>query len=1254
MRNNRDVNSNSVTHQPYILGIDVGTNSIGWAVVDCHRRDINDNSPDKGYFSGMEPIDLRALNSRIFLQMVDSKTKIPNNQKRREARGTRNRLHFYKKQRQKLIKLLIKHHLLPQDFQQQPEQRLNEIDRAFAERVLAKAWDSTWTTAEKAHATPYAMRYFALEQRLEPFELGRVLLHLRQRRGYFSNRGAKYLELTKYLQLENLKDSEKQVDKETGTVLEGIGQLDKCLHGKTLGTFIWQQAMEKETLPQRINLHTYEKSKPVRGKDEETIERLNLFATREMYEYEFDKIMEAQQSDYPQLPVEEIRELIYFQRPLQLQKGKVGRCGIFPQKKRCHMAKLIFQEYRTWQIINNLKVQNPGSKTMELLNDKQRKTLFDACQKPSDIINKSYKIPFKAVNKLLGVKKCNYQSNNSDDKINGLPVNRTAIVLAKIVGKDDWQTFNQEKKQALVEDLLTIHSKKDLYKRLVDDWKFSTYQEQGDKSVALQLCLSEELEHDYAKYSEKAIRELNVHLGQGKNHYEALKEIDQLESMILDHRPHQGLSQLSPKDVPNIANPIVQKALYEIRRVVNSLIKRYGKPEIIRIELAREMKASKKHRSDIKSEQDKNRKRNVEVEQEILQLPTYSGSKRVPLKTRKKYKMWHDEQNKHCPYCTKPIGINQLFNGEAEIEHILPYTGFSQNYQNTLVSCRECNNHYKGDKTPYQTWGHDEERWGRIEAFAKKHFTGKIYPKQKRILDTKATKLESGEEFVERQLNDTAYIAKATKAMLQQYGIPIDVNNGQATAQLRKSLGLNNILPRRPEDNIYDRKEDILQINADKLKKLRHDHRHHAIDAFVVAITDRAMLKKLVDDHQIEQDRKKGLIGLEQHREEYRQTKDSADAKAKIFPKSWKGSWQMGSHTRQLVKSKIYQSVVSNMVKQKIYGALHEETFFGQSFYVEYISIDINTPRLKRIKALCEAKAFDQHGWIEAGELKNHIHQWVLHTIETPSKERKEAIWQDKKLEKIAYNMPCAKVRKPLSGELLVKISKEWRPGKGSWVAEKSTHEALYHWLEEKQLIGANITAIDQALLYSMPQILSKKGRLGPPIRSVTTAQTWGGSLIPLNQGKTYALTGSNHHIVIFNNGLEGKKRLWKSTMVSMLEAAKRAKMKQTIIRKTAPTHWQGDWHYQIHLCSQDLVKWEDEAMLDEQILAGKMHSSFKETPYFRVQKMSSKDDNMIDISFRHHSVSGTDNDWGLLRIQSLKNIKCQVVHIGNLGLFDD
>ncbi len=1233
--------------KPYILGLDVGPNSIGWAVVDCKK--VN-----KGIY-GYEPVSLRALNSRIFLDMLEAKTKVPKNQKRRAARGARNRRAYYKKRRKELVEILVAQELLPDDYRQNPEGILNEIDREYGERKIGKAWAKTWTVAEKAHCSPYAMRNFALEEKLQPYELGRLLLHLQRRRGYFSNRGAKYIELIKSLSLETLEDDENAMSaeekKETGPVLTAISELSKKLNGRTLGQFIWQESQNEKIPPQRITLFRFPQSKQHRG--ETVTERLQFRAQREMYEKEFDAILKKQGifHELSEKTVKEIRDKIFHQRPLQLQKSTVGNCNIYPHKKRCALMRLEFQKFRTLQVINNIEIGGTS------LNAEQRQQLLDLADNPGKL-NKSGRISWKDVAKHLGVKfkDINYSRGGDDSEgKTGLIGNRTAQAISDSIGIDKWQGLGKGKQAELVEDLLTIHNKKALYDRLVNHWKFDPYQSDSNPEKdkgALGLAMDEQLEMGYGKHSLKAVNELLPHLRSGLGYYEAVEAIGKSESITKIIRATEDSYLLGVADVPNIANPVVQKALYEMRRVVNALIKRYGKPAIIRMEMAREMKSSKKHRSEIASQQRANRKKNEEAEKEILRHSKEGNShihlekirggvvRRVSIDDRAKYKMWKYEQEEECPYCQRHIGFDELFSGAAEIEHILPYTGFRQNYMNTVVSCLTCNQK-KAKHTPYETWGHDADRWSRIEKFAKEKYKN-LYSKKRNILK-KQHDPESMEDFVERQLNDTRYIATASKKMLEKCGVPIGVNNGAATSKLRRQLGLNNVLPKDPDSGVYTTGEkidtrtgEVLLYDAKKAGKSREDHRHHAVDAFVVAMTNHRMLKAMVEVHKQEQDNK------DPSRQKTKE--DWIKEKCLVLP----GSWRDGVNLHDVLKKKLNATVVSHMAKRKVWGALHEETRYGKSHFELRLNIEGMKPSiLKRVKEIAEADVDSDASWIADEDLRSVLLEWAVKTQKLKPADRTLPKCKGKEFREFVYRKPCMVFRKELTGEQLSKLEKDWVPGTGTWIAERSIHNALFQWLETHNLVDKKAKDIEAVLSKTPPKVLNKGVESGAIIRRVRVARSMTDAYLEI--ANSYIQPGNNHHFVLFHNGKEGKEKERRFTMVTMLEAAKRASARKPVIVKETPPKWEGKWHYELDLCVNDMVRWEDMSIFEDPEKFAPEHG---ETPYFRVQKMYGVEDkNIIDLCLRHHSISGTGSKWGECSIKALARINLTRVQVGNLGL---
>lgn len=1222
----------TMSNKPYILGLDLGTNSIGWAVVDCEIEEAEDH---QGIYAGYKPVSLRALNSRIFEDMLEAKNDVPKNQKRRAMRGARNRRGYYKQRRQGLVEILLENNLLPEEYSQAPEKTLNKIDRRYAERKLGKDWSKKWEADEKAYCSPYAMRNFALEEKLESYEFGRLLLHLQRRRGYFSNRGAKYIELikllnpdnesayaisrAKYIELIKSLDLETPEDddeasndeekKETRKVLIAIDQLRKALEGRTLGQFIWQKSQEADLPIQRVTLFEFEQSKTRKG--EEVIKRLQFYAQREMYKEEFDQIWKKQNGfhKFNDGLAQEVKHKIFHQRPLQLQKGTVGDCNIYPHKKRVAKMRLEFQEFRTLQVINNIKVaQKP-------LTEEQRNTLLKATKNLDKMNDKTGRISWEKVAQVLGVKPKDINYKKGDDLFG----NRTAQAIIRSIGKDVWQSFSNDEQIKLVEDLLTIHKKEDLYKRLVDHWEFSPRDDR--EKGALGLVMNEQLEGGYGKHSLKAIKKLLPHLREGLRYDAAVEKIGQRESITKEIGGTEGIFLLEPEDIPNIANPIVQKALFEVRRVVNAVVKRYGKPAIIRMEMVRDMKSSKKHREKRAKEQEGNRKANEKAEEEIR---AYLG--RVTRKNIQKYNMWKEQKEK-CPYCQKHIGIrrSELFSGEAEDEHILPSTDFSQNYMNMVLSCLGCNKE-KGKRTPYDAWGSDENRWKKIKKFTEETTTIP-FPKRKNILkgdgEEREYSPESESNFVKRQLRDASYIAKSVKGVLEKYGVRVDAKPGRATNEFRKRFGLNKVL------------RESLERKTNKDGKSRQDHRHHAVDAFALAMIDRAMLQAMIKVHQKEQDNIT------------RRTKEEwIKEKRMMLPKSWKD----GDNLHSVLKEKLNATVVSHMIKRKVWGALHEETLYGKSHFEQPLNIESMRPNvLREVQKIAEAEANGEKPWIADEELRAVLLQWAQKTREQKSVDRALPDWKGKKLREFVYKTPCVTIRKKLNGKLLSKLGKEWKPGvEKTWIAEKSVHNTLYQWLKKHNLIGEKAKAIDAKLKETPPRIINKQKKPRAVIRRVRMAQALTGTYVKI--ANSHVRPGSNHHFILFHNGKQGKDRERRFQVVTMLEAAKRASAGKPVVDKEPLPEWDGEWRYELHLCVNDMVRCEDLSIFDDEKRFAPEH---RDTPYFRVQTISNTGKSP-DLRLRHHSISGTDSNWGLWRITSLKNIKCKRAQPSVLGLLPD
>jgi len=237
-----------------------------------------------------------------------------------------------------------------------------------------------------------------------------------------------------------------------------------------------------------------------------------------------------------------------------------------------------------------------------------------------------------------------------------------------------------------------------------------------------------------------------------------------------------------------------------------------------------------------------------------------------------KYKLW-EECNKQCPYTGKQIAQHQLFgeNPEFQIEHILPYSrSLDDSYMNKTLCCVN-ENRLKGNQTPYEFYSHDAEKYEQV----KQRIRVLPWPKQRKFLQ-KEIELD---KCIERELNDTRYICKEVVRYLKQLGVHVRGTRGRVTAELRHQWGLNSIL-------------DLTGAGM----KNRDDHRHHSVDAAVVAVTRNEHLRKLAES-------------------KYSPTSVN-------FAQPWDGF-------RKDLEEKVNRINVSHRVCRKVSGALHEETSYG-------------------------------------------------------------------------------------------------------------------------------------------------------------------------------------------------------------------------------------------------------------------------------------------------------------------------------------
>lgn len=777
----------------YRLGLDLGTNSIGWAVLSLDENNEIDEIKDMGV--------------RIFSDGRDPKTKEPLAVKRRTARGIRRNLYRRKLRRRQLFRLLQKAGLMPASLE---EARLLKV------------------------ADPYLLRKEGLERKLEPYELGRALFHLGVRRGFKSNRK----EQTETVELkEGAGVNDAKVFDEEKLNPDKMNQADKSEYlsrriaesgCRTLGEFLYRQR---------------ENGGSVRFAAERTL----FYPTRKLYEEEFEAIRSFQQKDYPDVCWDEIHSAIFYQRPLRPQER--GCCPFYPNEKRTFKAMPCSQRFRILQEVINLEYFDGNKKEVKLTRAQQDLIIGRLEEKKE--------VKFDEMRKLLKIDGDFNLEAGGRDKLKG---NTTACELRKKSRFGElWDTFTLREQDDIVSVLIEADEDEKVmemlsrYPQLSDEQKYNIVHlvlPSGTASISARLTeeLVAAMDDNRAPYH-AAMDALGF-----RHSEQTVEECEQLPyyGQILTGSTMGGngnADETNPeKKYGKIANPTVHVALNQLRHVVNALIRAYGKPAQISLELSRELKDSREEKARKDKQRNENYKRNERLDQAIREArPGLRYPNRLD---RLKYKLWEElgeeSLSRRCLYCGKVISATDLFSSssEVEIEHILPFGRTLMNSEvNLTLAHRKCNA-FKGNRSPYEAFGSSPAGYDWQAILAR---VDKLASKKKRQAFSEGAMKHFEEEssFIERQLSDNAYLSRISLRYLKSICPQIWAVKGGMTAFLRDKWDLDSLIKRRMDETTrirFDLKEN--EFNALK-KKNRLDHRHHALDALVIGLTDRAMVQKL-------------------------------------------------------------------------------------------------------------------------------------------------------------------------------------------------------------------------------------------------------------------------------------------------------------------------------------------------------------------------------------------------------------------------
>ena len=694
---------------PYVLGLDLGVQSAGWTVLDLDG---------KGH-----PCNVRRCGVRCFDSGVGTENDIASgkdesqNVKRRQMRLQRRQAWRRARRLKKVFHLLQAAGLLPSGTAHTPQRRHELLYKLDAD--LAKTYIPEHDRVA-GHLLPYRLRCLALDQALPPLAFGRALFHLAQRRGFETN-----------------SRSAAKNDEETGQVKKGIGELAERMQdakARTLGEYF-------------------------AGLDPEELRIRKRWTARQMYRDEFEEIWTAQSSHLLTLNDEwktRIYDAIFHQRPLKSQKGLIGFCELEPDCRRAPRASVEAQRFRYLQKVNDLEISTPSGEVW-CVNDPAH---ADLRQRLIELLDTHAEIKFKSLRSKLGLRKpkgsdTDYAFNLEAGGEKRLKGNATAVRLRKVLG-DDYEKLSPEQVANIVEDLLEYEKKDALARRLVDRYGITPAKAEELADVTL--------EPNYASLSREAMQKLLPLMEQGLRFAEVKKQ------MYGERAGRTGLRDFLPpvlEAVPQLRNPVVCRGLTELRKVVNAIIRKYGKPERIRVELARDLKRSRGQREDItrqNRENEKVRERRARKIAERLRCDETAVSNSDILKVR-----LAEECNWECPYTGKSIAMEALVgqHSQFDIEHIIPFSrSLDNSFSNKTLCHHEENRGVKRNQTPYEAYAANEKRWQEIVGRVNR-FRGPAAHTKLRKFQQK----ELGSDFAARMLQDTRYMSRlATEYLGLLYG----------------------------------------------------------------------------------------------------------------------------------------------------------------------------------------------------------------------------------------------------------------------------------------------------------------------------------------------------------------------------------------------------------------------------------------------------------------------------------------------------
>lgn len=867
----------------YRLGLDVGIKSVGWCVLECDENG--------------EPIQINALNSRIFDAAEQPKTGASLAEPRRNARGLRRRI------RRKSF-------------------RLERIRKLFSENgieLFETQDDLICLKDEYKNLDVVKLRSDALDKKLTEAEFARVLYSLARHRGFKSNKR------------EGAKDSDE---------------------GKLLGSIRKSEEEMRESGMRTRGEQLYKKylmeGKPVHNKGGD----YSMCVSRDILVKEIELLFEKQKEFGNNFATDENKEkyldIFLSQRNFDEGPGKgsqytgshdVKKCEIYRDEDVAAKGTYTSEWATIYQKINNLSIICGGDRRH--LSNEERQIAVELVKKVDKVSYKSFRkaikldddYRFSALN-YSEKKKSDKKKNEGESKSDVVEINDVVDSLA-CEDKGDFITAKNSNKivKALNDNLKSDIELIDEIAEICTKYKSENlFRSAIAESKIIDGRLDEETIEKLSKIDMKGYGHLSLHVLREILPYleEGMVYSDAMQKAGHNHSEHNFEKQkyLGTKEVYDaiggVTSPVVKRALSQTVKVIDAVIRQYGSPYAINIELARDMSMSKDERDKLKKENDARAAKNEAIRENIAKLNAMPNSTNVL-----KYKLY-EEQDHKCAYSMETLDINHLFeDGYYEIDHIIPYSrSFDDSFNNkVLVLKRE--NQNKRNSTPVEYFERIGRDYDEVLAFWKA-----VYQKRNRKKLEFLQKKEINEsEWKNRALNDTRYASRMLANLIKDYLLfdekskdkygRVETVKGAITSYLRRFWGV---------------------------QKIREDgDKHHAVDAAIIACVTPKTKNKIERYNQIKESRKmrNGQYVLEDGEicdsdyydknshlvlpYPYKEFINELDARVMDEPVLMQNKLRLlGFNENYLMNAKPF--VVSRMTSRKAKGCINEATVFSSKY----------------------------------------------------------------------------------------------------------------------------------------------------------------------------------------------------------------------------------------------------------------------------------------------------------------------------------